>query len=145
MLEMAAADLVLTLQAHGSCDAPSRCFIGCRARRIVIVKTCNRSTPVIHQEAQTIRIDEGGHPDIHLLRNPLAIFQKINAPKIRRWQQPVHIFPLLHEPSMAAFPFGQHCGLLVNCEKRFFEIFVRTGVDRNLFPESFADIRRLIL
>ncbi|MNC53461.1 hypothetical protein D3C75_1028710 [compost metagenome] len=144
MLEMAVTDMVLTLQGHGPRDAPSRRFIGCRAWRIVIVKTRNRSTPVVHKKAQTIRIDEGGHSNIHLLRNPLAIFKKINASKIRRRQQPVHIFPLLHEPFMAAFPFRQHCGLLINRKECFFEIFVRAGVDRNLFPESFADIRCLI-
>jgi hypothetical protein len=137
-------NLKLPFELHRPFDSSGRRDIRRQAGGVVVVQASDWRTPVIDQKAQSVFVDEGRYADIDLLAKVQAILLKVDASKIRRREQTVHAFPLLHQQPVAALPFGQYRGLLVNRVEGLFEIFVRACVDRNFFPKPLADVRSLI-
>lgn len=134
-------NLILPLQLHRPVDPSGRRDVRGRPGRAVVIQACDRRTPIIDQEAESILFDERRDADIDLLRQ--AILPKIDPSEIRSRKQPLQVLPLLHQLALDAFPFDQYRLLLLDRVERLFEIFVRGRVDRHFVPEASADLRCL--
>ena len=78
------ADLVLPFGSNLAFKNTGRCLIGCRTLVVIIKKSADRSTPVIHQRQAPRPLREISDPYIKKLRLVISVIPKIHSSKKRR-------------------------------------------------------------